>query len=289
MQFEIRPLRGPLGAEVLGADPSTGIEAGRFEEILGALREYRLLLFRGAPRSNEQLASFARRFGSVIEFFDQATEPGHPEILRIANIEEDGRPIGITGSVELPWHADYAYRALPGKESFLEAVEVPEAGSTTSFIDMCAAYDTLPPALKERIRGRQAIHRPKLLSDDQEEDYFDLRDETNRGAQAQLLASEAIHPMAARHPETERVALYISPIETTEIVGASEEEARELFSALFEHTIRPERIYEHAWSPGDLVAFDTFGTMHHRDAFDPAGRRYMRQLSTLCEAAPASA
>jgi hypothetical protein len=35
--------------------------------------------------------------------------------------------------------------------------------------------------------------------------------------------------------------------------------------------------------------FDTLGTMHRRDSWDPTERRLMRQLSTACDVAPADA
>lgn len=41
------------------------------------------------------------------------------------------------------------------------------------------------------------------------------------------------------------------------------------------------RVYAHDWQVGDLVMFDTLGTLHRRDAWDSSARRVMRQISTL--------
>jgi hypothetical protein len=38
-----------------------------------------------------------------------------------------------------------------------------------------------------------------------------------------------------------------------------------------------------------MVVFDTLGTLHRRDAWDPTERRVMRQLSTLWDPSEATA
>jgi len=277
-----RTLHGSFGAEIRGADPGGELRAGAFERILEALRAHHLLLFRGGARANERLVGFAARFGDVVRFYAEGTEPGFPEILRVSNIEEGGQPIGIAGSMEIPWHTDYANLPCPAKESFLEAVEVPGSGvPVTSFVDMYAAWETLPAALRDSVRGREALHRPKA--------EYDLGDATSAATQAQRNSIQTAHPIAVRHPDTGRVALFVSPIETTEIVGASDEASREIFGRIFEHVLRPENVYRHRWSPGDLLVFDTIGTMHHREAFASSERRYMKQLSTQCARSPAAA
>jgi taurine dioxygenase len=278
-EIDVRPLQGPLGAEVFGADPAQELAPEAFASIAAALHRHHLLLFRGVIRANERLVGFARRFGEVFRFYEEGTEPGFPEILRISNLEENGKPIGLTGTMELPWHSDYANQPRPAKESFLEAVEVPGNGAAaTSFVDMYAAWETLPAALRGAIDGRLALHRPKA-------DY-DLDDSTSASTQAQRNAIQTAHPIAVRHPETDRIALYVSPVETTEIIGASDEESQEIFERIFEHVIRPENVYRHDWMPGDLIVFDAIGTMHHREAFSFGQRRFMKQLSTRCEQPP---
>ena len=275
----VRSLHAAFGAEVGGADPGADLPDEAFARVLEALRKHHLLLFRGVARANERLVGFARRFGNVVRFYESGTEPGFPEILRVSNIEEGGKPIGIAGSMEIPWHTDYANLPCPAKESFLEAVEVPGSGApATSCVDMYAAWATLPAALRDAVRGREALHRPKA--------EYDLADATSASTQAQRNSIQTPHPVAVRHPDTGRVALFVSPIETTELVGVPDEESRGLFARIFEHVLRPENVYRHRWSPGDLLVFDTIGTMHHRDAFAASDRRYMKQLSTQCERRP---
>ena len=65
-----------------------------------------------------------------------------------------------------------------------------------------------------------------------------------------------------------------------------DDEARSLVDTLLEHTIRPERTYGHEWQAGDLIVFDTVGTIHSRDDFARDATRSMRQMSTLLPAGP---
>lgn len=283
-RIDVRPLMAPLGAELVGVDPCSTLSDGTFAAISAALHRHHVLLFRGTtvPRPSARLVGFAQRFGEVFRFYEDGTEPGFPEILCISNLERDGKPIGITGTMELPWHTDYGNHPRPAKESFLEAVEVPgNDAAATSFVDMYDAWETLPGSLRKAVEGRLALHRVKS--------EYDLEDAVNRKSQAQRNAIETAHPIAVRHPDTGRVALYVSPVESTEIVGLPDDEARSILSAIFDHVLRPERIYRHAWTRGDLVVFDAIGTMHHREAFSASQRRLMKQLSTRCPTAPQAA
>ena len=49
---------------------------------------------------------------------------------------------------------------------------------------------------------------------------------------------------------------------------------------------QPRFVYRHEWQVGDMVVFDTVGTVHRREAFDLGQVRTMRQLSTLLPADP---
>lgn len=298
--LEIRPLDAPLGAEVWGVELTRALDPATHTAIRAALHEHRLLVFRGEPRSDAALVSLARGFGPLITLYEhETTVPGHPEIVRVSNVVVDGRPIGLAGEQELPWHHDHPYLERPAKESFLEAALLPPNPPATSFADMAAALAALPDRLRQRITGLRAVHHIDERAADSEDASSqanvsgatpEYTDSTNVQAQERIAARRASHPMVARHPESGMAALYISPLATHDIVGFRREDAAELLAELFELSIQPERIYRHEWSSGDLVVWDTISTLHCRAAFDPSGRRLMKQMSTQCaralEAAP---
>ncbi len=128
MALEIQPLAAALGAEIRGWDPSEDLSDELVAQIRQALGQHLALVFRGhAQPSDAELVRFARHFGDLIVgtgWFGDDVE--FPEILPITNVlNDDGDPAGTGAAIEFPYHADYAYLERVGKESFLNAVELP--------------------------------------------------------------------------------------------------------------------------------------------------------------------
>ena len=67
------------------------------------------------------------------------------------------------------------------------------------------------------------------------------------------------------------------------IDGMDDADAHELTVKLLAHATTPERVYRHDWRPGDLLVFDTIGTVHRRDLSHHGEVRTMRQLSTMAD------
>ena len=295
MTLDIRPVDGPLGAEIFGLDPvvARDLDSATRDAIAEALCTHRVLVFRGLPRPDAALVAFAERFGSLVTLYEHgATVPGFPGIVRVSNVWEEGQPIGLAGEQEIPWHHDHSFLACPAKESFLEATEIPFAAPRTSFVDMVAALVALPPKLRERLRGLRAVHHidERRTGESDTEGALqptgvtpEYHDATNVIAQERIASQRTTHPVVVRHPVSGLEVLYVSPLATAEIEGFSPAESKALLDDLFGHAIRPEFITSHHWSPGDFVMWDGIATLHHREAFDPAGRRFMKQMSTQCE------
>ncbi|MDH3681653.1 MAG: TauD/TfdA family dioxygenase [Acidimicrobiia bacterium] len=286
MQLEITALpEAPLGAMIRGWEPSEPLDDAHRDEIVDALYRYRVLVFRDQPQpTDEELVRFVARFGQPIKGSEWFRNAGAlPEILPVTNIRGgDGVRLGVEGATDLEWHADYSYVATPGKTSFLNAVELPAEPPRTYFCDMYRAFETLEPELKDRVRGLRATHS-----------IADYMAEPERGFAAKVARDraqgvdrpeipEAEHPVVVRHPDTNHEILYVSRGITRRIVGMDRAESSALLKQLHLHATRPEVVYAHDWQVGDLIMFDTLGTMHRRDSWDPTQRRLMRQLSTAC-------
>jgi taurine dioxygenase/pentalenolactone F synthase len=295
MKLEISPLTAPVGAVVTGWAAGEELCSEDRETILQALRQHLVLVFRGhRPPSDEALVRFARCFGNLVkgtEWFGDIVE--FPEILPITNIVgEDGIPKGTGGSVEFGWHADYSYVERVGKESFLEAVQLPERPPRTCFCNQYVALETLPHATVEMLRPLRAFHsisgfvdRDNIDADEQRDMDTSQRAKRERDVRLGIERPpipEATHPVILQHPESGREALYVSPGITRHILGMPPDESHALLDELHAHSTQPELVYCHEWEVGDLVMFDTFGAMHRRDAWDAKQPRFMRQLSTMC-------
>ncbi|MBW2496813.1 MAG: TauD/TfdA family dioxygenase [Deltaproteobacteria bacterium] len=289
MGIEISEALEPFGAIVTGWRPGEDLAGGELETIRSALQEHLVLVFREhrAP-ADAELVRFARHFGDLVkgtEWFGDIVE--FPEILPITNrIGDDGIAMGTGGAAEFPWHADYSYVPRPGKESFLEAVELPERPPRTCFCSQYVALETLPNALAEPLRERSAFHSiTEFEPDDGPEIMTGMSEKRERDARLGIERPgypEAVHPVIFSHPESGRKALYVSPGITRYVLGLPRDESDALLAELHEHSTRPERVYAHEWQAGDLVVFDTVGAMHRRDGWTTGEPRFMRQLSSMC-------
>ena len=85
--FELRPLAGPVGAEIIGLDLSRELTSADFSRVHQAHLDHHLLVFRDQRITPQQHIDFSRRFGRLmIHVLHQFHLAGHPEILIVSNI-----------------------------------------------------------------------------------------------------------------------------------------------------------------------------------------------------------
>jgi len=258
--IEITPFEGsPLGAEVTGLDLSQPLADDDFKRIHRAHLDHHVVVFRDQRITPDQQISFSRRFGPLqIHVLRQFQLTGHPEILIVSNVLEDGKPIGL-GDAGHFWHSDLSYKETPSLGSLLHAQELPAEGGDTLFANMHLAWDTLPQALHDAVEGRSAEHTYLAK-------YAELQKRSpwrpNLSAEQIAEVKPVVHPIIRTHPETGRKALFVSEHFTTRVIGLPEDESRDLLQALFEHSVRDEHIYRHIWREHDLVFWDNRSLMH---------------------------
>ena len=257
--FEVRALPAAVGAEVLGLDLSRPIVTTDFTRLHQAHLQHHVLVFRDQRITPQQQIDFSRRFGPLqIHVLKSFQLTGHPEIMIVSNIKENGVPIGL-GDAGVFWHSDLSYVEKPSLGSMLHAQELPSEGGDTLFANQHTAYEALPDALKARLDGLQAEHsyltqyealrarspwRPKLTQEQLDQ------------------VQPTVHPVVRTHPETGRKALFVSEHFTTRILGLPEADSRALLDELFALSTRPEHVYRHAWQPHDMVFWDNRSVMH---------------------------
>lgn len=290
MALSIRAIDGPMGAIVTGWRPEVNLGDGELATIKEALRNRLVLVFRGQPEiADLDLIRLAARFGDLLKGSEFLRDAGdHPEILPVTNILDDkGIPKGTGESNKIDWHSDYSYVDRVGKESFLNAVILPKHPPRTSFTDQYHALESLPASQVEALRSLKAFHSvTNIVAGDEIEARIGETFRAKVARDEELGISrppipEAEHPIVVRHPDSGRELLYVSPQITRHVVDMARSESDALLRELHEHSTRPEFVYHHEWQTGDLVLFDTLGTMHKRDPWDASEPRYMRQLSTV--------
>lgn len=257
--FKIQLFDAPLGAELLGLDLTNPLNDADFSRVHQAHLDHHLLVFRDQKITPAQQIEFSRRFGALqIHVLHQFQLAGHPEILIISNIKENGEPIGL-GDAGHFWHSDLSYVEVPSLGSMLHAQELPAEGGDTLFANMHLAWDTLDVHLRNQVAGLKAEH--SYLAQ-----YAELQRRNpwrpNLTAEQIAKVKPVLQPVVRTHPETGRKALFVSEHFTTRIAGLSEDESRDLLTQLFAHSVKPEHVYRHRWQPHDLIFWDNRSLMH---------------------------
>jgi len=240
------------------------------------------------------LVRLSRLFGPEVEDYRQTLTRSNmvhesvPEIFVVSNIPSVGRqppprpdpPLTADGKfpTQYPqrkgWHTDQSYRRPPPDISLFFAVTpVPQGQGQTLFANCAAAYDALPPAVRQRVEGLEGLHVQPGTGRS--------RDAVVAGDAPRWLAPHERsqrQPIVRVHPVTGRRALYLCESGQMDWVegplvglepGPCGDGAR-LLDELMAHLTRPEFVYVHEWNPGDLIVWDNRCLVHAATWFEAA-------------------
>ena len=263
------PLARHIGCEVRGIDLRQPVAPAAASAIYRAWLDHAVLVFREQTLTQEDLVRVTGIFGE----FAPLGRPAHtlpkgftkilPNIMLISNIRENGETIGALPDGEMMFHHDTIHRDDPHKATLLYSVEIPTYGGDTLFASGTAAYDTLDPAMKNKLEGLKAVN------------YYVYNSVVRNDKQAVDATSQAIHPVVRTHEETKRKALYINRLMSVRIEGMPEAESDPLLNFLYDHSEKPEFVYTHVWKVGDLVVWDNRCSSHARTDFPSDQRRLL--------------
>ena len=275
--IRVTPLSPACGAEISGVDLTGPLSGQQFRAIKEAWDKHLVLVLRGQRVSQDDQLRFASYFGDLgsrkqapesLRARAEGVQQDHEKVLLVTNIKVDGKPIGAFGDGEFWFHIDSGYSERPYKYTFLYALELPTRGGNTMFSNMYKAYEAVPPELKERLRGKKALHIH----------------EYNRAKQADSSGDISgiphyAHPVFVTHPDTGRKTLFVDRLMTTRIEGVSPAESDAILDRLYEIGERREFIFEHEWKLGDFLMWDNRCTIHARADFPKEERRLLRRCT----------
>ncbi len=270
--LQTRPLCPALGAEIIGVDLREPMTETLGAQLLDAWHQNLVILLRNQKLTEEDQVRFAECFGPPAKIHTKAHMHGHPAVMLISNIRENGKLIGALPDGEMHFHTDQCHQERPAMASMLYAIEIPSKGGNTLFSNAYAAYETLPEEVKRRIDDKKALNAY---------DYDSAA--TKRGTKVAEGVPSYVHPVVRTHPAVGRKALYVNRLMTVRIEGMPDEESSELLNFLFDHQEQREFIYEHVWRVGDILMWDNRCTLHARTDFSAAERRLMRRVTILGE------
>src|SRR5437867_9572113 len=163
-RLDVVPLSKHIGAEIHGLDLHDKPDDETIKAIYHAWLDHLVIVFPDQKLEQEDLVRVTGYFGEMgmprrpPRFFPKGYSRLLPGIMLISNIRENGEPIGALPDGEMMFHHDMIHSEMPDKATLLYSVEIPDTGGHTLFASGYAAYDTLDPAVRNKLSGRKAIH-----------------------------------------------------------------------------------------------------------------------------------
>jgi len=279
-RFDVIPLSKYIGAEIRGLNLREKPDDATVQAIYQAWLDHLVLVFPGQQLAQEALIRATGFFGTIgklsrpPKYFPKGYDRLLPGIMMISNIRENGEPIGALPDGEMMFHHDMIHAEVPSKATLLYAVEIPSAGGNTLFASGYAAYDTLDPAVREKLEGNKALHHYNYGST--------IRGDS-RGTEA---FAESVHPVFRTHEDTGRKAVYVNRLMTVKVLDMPEAESERLLNAVYDHAEKREFVYEHVWRVGDLLLWDNRCSSHARTDFPSTERRLMLRTTVEGQVRP---
>lgn len=306
--FEImRPLPGAaFGATVkLACSPREEMPDG----LPAALAEAGgLLLIPGLgeiAQEPELLVRLSLLFGPEVEDYrylltsSNVVHKTQPEIFMVTNTVPGARPPPkrpeppLTAKGTLPvqyphrkgWHTDQSYRRPPPDISlFYAVVPADRTRGQTLFADGALAYDALPADLRMKVDSLQGLHAQPGSGRGRSDA---LAGKTPR-AFARHERSQP-QPVVRLHPVTGRRSLYLCEDGQMDwfegpflgMEPGPHGDGAALLDELMTHLTRPEFVYIHEWTQGDLLVWDNRCLVHAATWYDAEKEKRLMWRTTV--------
>jgi len=246
-----KPLQPTIGAEIEGVDLRQPLPPALRDEIRVAVLKYKVVFFRDQHLSREEQAAFARQFGPLYTHpTTKQAEPGiDASIHRIALVdfkayEKEIEP--ARDEIQEFYHTDTSWRLVPTWGAVLRAVNLPEVGGDTIWVDAGLAYRNLPKDIQDRLEDLHVTH--------------DFRGALVRSGHDYPIVA---HKIVRTHRETGEKILWVNFSQHPTIIGLDRAESRALLEEVAAVYRRPEHQVRFSWRPGSLAFWDNRASVHY--------------------------
>lgn len=252
------PLHRDFGVEVHGIDLHDLTPTHLYPEVRDLFERHSLLLFRGQSLDDAAHLRFGQLFGPI-EDRAMGAMGAAPRMDNVSNRLADGsisaaddfHTLNLIGN-QL-WHTDSTFLPVPALANILAARVLSSTGGETEFVSTRAAWRDMPERLKAPTRDAVLRHRASHSRSKINADLARLEKFTKWPDQ--------LWKAIWRNPVTGEEALFIAS-HACAVEGMGVEEGQALIDALVAFCTTPERVYTHAWKPGDVLIWDERATLH---------------------------
>ena len=267
--MDVKLLSGALGGEISGIDlKDTSLE--NFKKINKLLLEHKVIFFRNQNITEEEQLKLASHFGPIerhayVKGLDQYTE-----IVRIIKKPNEKNQWGEN------WHSDVSYNLKPTKAVILKSIKIPPVGGDTMFANMELAWETLDEKIKDKIKGKKALHS-SLGAEFFVDNYEGMEGNGNHDEYSNE------HPIVRTHPDTGKKILFVNWTYTKNIVGMDKKESDEILSKIFKHQARLDLTCRFQWTENAVAIWDNRSVQHYAiaDFFPGRGLGYERIMDRI--------
>ena len=256
-----------VGAAVLGIDRDRLLADEALPAwTLEALEANGVLVFPEIHVDDATQIAFSRTLGRV-EVFGKGE---HPEIFRVT-LDPAKNPVAGYLRGTFDWHIDGMTEDNPIMATILSARAVAERGGDTEFASSYSAYDDLTDDEKQRFASLRVVHSIEASQ---------RRANPNPSeAELAMMRSRPVkeHPLVWTHRSGRRSLVLGATADR--VVGMEPDESRAFLDDLLARSTRPERVYRHHWSVGDLVIWDNRGVLHRASRYDATSPRDMHRTT----------
>jgi taurine dioxygenase len=252
-RFSAAPVSGCIGAEIEGLDLSQTLDAKTVAELHDAWVFYQVIFFRNQTLTPEQQLAFASYFGepqgagSYIKTLD-----GIPEVKK-----QSMKGPGLIGGTDL-LHTDDANEEIPLKASVLYAIDMPDAGGDTIWVNLEAAYMGLSERMKSLLEGMTAVYDMAAKVDVIMPAYATPESRLRIHQSSPPMD----HPVIRTHPESGRKSLFVAEQMVTKINDLHPDESDAILRYLISHLKKPQYQCRFRWTNGTLAFWDNRSTQH---------------------------
>jgi alpha-ketoglutarate-dependent taurine dioxygenase len=271
--ISVEPLSTSVGALVGGIDADQlAADDALAAEVLAALEQYGVLVFRSLDLDPVRQVAFSQRLGEI------DYEPGHHEVRGIYRVTLDKSKNSSADYLKgtFDWHMDGCtplHGEPPQKATVLSAKQVSAVGGETEFGSTYAAYDALSDDEKERFSALHVLHCLEATQ------RRVTPDPTAEQLAAWRRRPTSTHPLIWTHRSGRR-SLVIGA-HADHVVELEPDDGQALLNELLDRTTAADRIYRHKWSIGDTVIWDNTGVVHRATPYAPDSDREMLRTTVF--------
>ncbi|MFD5715679.1 TauD/TfdA dioxygenase family protein [Streptomyces pharetrae] len=249
------------------------------QTLRALLWEYGVLHLTGFPRDPQALTELARWFGEPETVFPAGHRvPGQPHVRLQSNV----RGLGANAGGQY-WHADGSFDPSRSLVTVLTCDEAPDDGGETLFADLRAGYAALPAPVRTRVAALDGGFPCRQIA---EQDMrratamrtVELSDAERRRKLAEL--TDFVRPLVTAHHATGRDALVLNEHWLRDIPGLPPADSRQLLALLYDTVTRPDHVYRHHWSVGDVLLWDNTSVLHKAVPAGPGLRKITRRITS---------